>query len=114
MPGKFITSQTYTFPKGGDGVKHGGKFKERIGSAADLAKKALDIEPLVELAGKNRVLVENHCGITEYGSERIGIKVKHGCIYVLGCGLSLLYMSEEKIVITGSVRGVQMDEMRCK
>ncbi len=40
--------------------------------------------PLTEIAGDRRVLIENHLGITEYGPEKIQVRVRFGAICVQG------------------------------
>ena len=68
--------------------------------------------PLVEIVGKNRVLIENHNGISEYGCNNICIKAKDGCICINGKDLSLEVISKERVVITGRLEsiGLQGDE----
>lgn len=94
-------------------MKAKASIKERIVRAGDTAKNTVSPQPLVELAGNRRVLIEHHCGITEYGTEKITVKVKSGSICIVGSNLSLMYMSDEKIVITGIVYEIRLDERRC-
>ena len=61
------------------------------------------ILPIVELAGSRRVLVENHLGVTEYSTEKIGIKMKYGELNVCGCKLQLEHMTRVKLIITGQI-----------
>ena len=65
-------------------------------------------QPLVEITGCNRVLNENHCGIREYHSEKIGIAVKFGCIEVCGCNLELSQMTKEQLIISGQIHTVAL------
>lgn len=82
---------------------------QRITEAADLHGEVLPGVPLVELAGENRVLIECHCGVTEYSSERICVKVKYGYVIVCGCGLELAIMTRERLVISGRIDGIQLN-----
>lgn len=93
-------------------MKAKASIKEQIVRTANTAKNAVAIQPLVELVGNRRVLIEHHCGITEYGSEKIAVKVKCGSICVVGCNLTLMHMSDEKIVITGTVLDIHLEEKR--
>lgn len=70
---------------------------------ADLAAQPLPGRPIVEIAGDNRVLIENHFGVKEYGTQHITVKVKYGCICVSGCGLELQRMTKEQLVIRGRI-----------
>lgn len=65
-------------------------------------------QPIVEIAGSQRVLIENHLGVLGYSRERILVKVKFGCIHVCGCGLELLRMTREQLVIRGRIDGVTL------
>lgn len=62
--------------------------------------------PLVEIAGKDRVLIENHYGICEYGCDKICVKIKDGLICINGKDLSLSLISKERVVITGRLESV--------
>ena len=76
-----------------------------------LPEKAIDpdlfpIVPIVELAGSHRVLVENHLGVIQYSTEKIGIKMKYGEIQICGCGLTLEHMTRVKLIVTGRIDGI--------
>ena len=63
--------------------------------------------PIVELAGRNRLLIENHQGVLGYSLEEIRVKVQYGCVCITGCDLRLMQMSKERLVICGRVDTVQ-------
>lgn len=65
--------------------------------------------PIVELAGDNRVLIENHRGIVQYTGERIGVRVKYGLLLVCGCRLHLACMTRERLVISGRIDGIHLE-----
>ena len=83
-------------------------FLERLAEGADLPGEAMPGQPLVELAGDRRVLIENHNGVTEYGRERISVRVRYGQLVVCGCGLELARMTNEQLVIIGRIDGVTL------
>ena len=64
--------------------------------------------PLVEIMGQSRVLIENHGGVMGYSRERILVRVGYGCVSVCGCGLELLRMTREQLVIRGKIEGVSL------
>lgn len=70
--------------------------------------------PIVELAGSHRVLVENHLGVTQYSTERIGIKMKYGQLQINGCGLILEHMTKVKLVVTGRIDGICLERRERK
>ena len=88
-------------------------FMERLTKAADLQEEPIPGLPLIELAGDRRVLIENHCGVTEYGRDRIRVKVKFGQICISGQGLELAKMTKGQLVISGKINGVELMR-RCK
>lgn len=65
--------------------------------------EAIPLLPIVEIAGNQRVLVENHLGVIQYCPEQIGIRVKYGEVAVSGCSLTLRHMTRTKLVITGQI-----------
>lgn len=75
---------------------------------ADLPGESLPLQSIVELCGNNRVLVENHRGVTEYTDERIGVRVRFGTILIVGEGLKLCRMSGCQLVILGQIHGIQL------
>lgn len=81
---------------------------ERLVEEIDLPGEVMPGQPLVELAGDRRVLIENHSGVTEYGKEKICVKVRYGVLTVCGCGLELARMTKEQLVITGRIDGVTL------
>lgn len=64
--------------------------------------------PLVEIAGKKRVLVENHLGVIGYSSEKIQIRVCYGVLSVSGSGLQFAQINREQLVICGRVDCVSL------
>lgn len=65
---------------------------------------------LVEIYGKDRLLVEQHRGILSYGTERIRIGATYGVLAVEGTDLRICCMSRAQLVVRGTVRGLRMEE----
>ena len=76
---------------------------DRIVEQADLPGEALPGQAIVELVGGRRVLVEKHCGITEYSCDKICVRVGYGLLCICGCGLELTRMTKESLVISGTI-----------
>lgn len=89
-------------------MRQGKSWLERITDGADLPGMAMPGVPLVELAGDRRVLIENHGGVTEYGSCRIQVRVRYGQIAVCGENLQLARMTREQLVISGRIDAVTL------
>ena len=76
---------------------------ERLADGADLAAEPMPGQPIVEIAGDRRVLIENHYGVKEYSREKIAVKVKYGFVCICGCNLELIRMTKEQLVISGRI-----------
>ena len=63
---------------------------------------------LLEIAGLQRVLIENHCGIITYDCADIRIRTEYGYICVIGNNLNLANISRERLVITGEIEGLRL------
>lgn len=81
---------------------------ERLADGADLAAEPLPGQPIVEIAGDRRVLIENHYGVKEYSREKIAVKVKYGFVCICGCNLELIRMTKEQLVISGRIDTVSL------
>ena len=84
-------------------------FMERVAMAADLPDEPIPGVPLVEIAGDRRVLIEHHCGVTQYGRCRISVQVKYGSVVVIGTQLELTRMTLQQLIITGKIECVQLE-----
>lgn len=81
-------------------------FLRRVVQEADTT--LLPGQCLVELAGQQRVLIENHQGVRGYSRECILVKVNFGFVRVWGSCLELAKMTREQLVILGSIEGVRL------
>lgn len=83
-------------------------FLERLTDEADMHMESIPGQPIIEIAGDRRVLIENHLGVKAYGREKIMIKVRFGAVCVCGCGLELVRMTREQLVIRGKIDAVTL------
>lgn len=81
---------------------------QRFAEHADLEEEAMPGQTIVELAGDNRVLIENHFGVKGYSREKIVVKVKFGFVHVCGGCLELTRMTKEQLVIRGRIDQVAL------
>lgn len=81
---------------------------ERLAESTDLQGEAFPGQPLLELYGERRVLIEHHNGVTEYGRERIRVRVKYGDLCVCGGCLELARMTAQQLVITGRIDSITL------
>lgn len=81
---------------------------ELLADRAELESEPMPAQPIVEVAGENRVLIENHRGVSAYCSERVMVNVAFGTVCVCGCGLQLIRMTREQLVIRGRIDSVSL------
>ena len=74
----------------------------------DVLHEAFPGIPIAEIAGDRRVLVENHFGVSEYDTQRIGIRVKYGWLYICGRNLTLASMNKQQLVVSGHIDSVSL------
>jgi len=86
---------------------------EHMMEQTPLGPETLPGQPIVEIAGDKRVLIENHLGVAAYGAERILVNVKYGAVCICGFGLELLHMTREQLVIHGRIHSVSLQRRRC-
>jgi sporulation protein YqfC len=94
-------------------MKRGQHFLENMAERIDLPGETFPGQPLVEIAGDRRVLIENHLGVIQYSRERICAKVTYGEICICGSGLELAQMTKHHLVISGIIHQVSLMR-RCK
>lgn len=83
-------------------------MKLDIWDRLDLPGEQLPGQVLVEILGKNRVLIEHHRGVREYSPERIGVNVKYGVVQIIGSCLQLRCMTDQQLVITGCIDSIEL------
>ncbi len=82
---------------------------ESAARLADLQTEAVPGVPIIEICGRQRVLIEHHLGVTDYGDKNISITIRRGKITVTGTCLSLCRMTKQTVIITGNIRSVHLD-----
>lgn len=75
---------------------------------ANLPGESLPNQPLLELIGDHRVLLENHRGVVCYGNCEIKVRVGYGIVSVQGIGLQLAHMTRQQLIISGRIDGVSI------
>ncbi|MBE6934659.1 MAG: hypothetical protein E7462_06410 [Ruminococcaceae bacterium] len=86
------------------------KLFHRLTLAADLPDEPIPGCPLVEIIGQERVLIENHLGVKEYGDDFVRVGVKFGFVCVVGRHLELARMTKEQLIISGYIESVQLNK----
>ena len=89
-------------------MSKGRSFLYRLTDAAQLHDEAIPRLPLVEIMNDQRVLIENHQGVVEYGANQISVRVKFGAVTVCGCNLELARMMKGQLIVTGRIDSVHL------
>ena len=89
-------------------MKQKGKWRQQLSASLTMDSESQPLQPILELCGERRVLIENHCGVQEYGTERISVGVRYGRIEIIGRGLRLCRMQGAQLVIIGGIDGINL------
>lgn len=86
----------------------GRNWADKIGAVTDLQDECIPGLPLIEIVGNVRVLIEHHCGVTEYGKQRIIVQTKDNLAAVEGDNLELTKMTSDQLIISGTIHSVAL------
>lgn len=89
-------------------MRNSGSWMRRLAEGMDMAGESVPGQPLVEICGERRVLIENHRGVSRYCTDQICVRVAYGEVAVLGRGLELARMTREQLVICGCIDGISL------
>ena len=84
------------------------QWMRQIADRAELSEEAMPAQPVVELLGEGRVLIEGHKGVSAYSDREIDVKTRLGIVRISGCNLKLTNMSTYRLVISGSISCVYL------
>lgn len=84
------------------------KLWNRLADSADLSDEAMPGQMIVEVTGAHRILIENHCGVNQYESNRIVVNGKKGDLVICGQDLVLTKMSKESLIIKGCIQQISL------
>ena len=86
-----------------------GDYMNNWSVRAGIPAEAAPGQTVTELFGNCRVMIENHRGILALDTETIDVKISCGCLRVLGSCLTVAFMSDRQLVITGKIFGVTVN-----
>ena len=87
--------------------------KERGGvldSVAELFDLPADVVaglPRLEMVGSRQLYLEHHTGLLSYSDTRIDANTSAGVLRITGARLTLLAMTPEELLITGTITAVE-------
>ena len=86
---------------------------DRLAEGVDLPGEPIPGQPVAELLGDRRILIEHHKGVSQYGQDKITVRVRYGSLVICGSGLELGSMTKEQLVITGRIDGIMVCRGKC-
>ena len=89
------------------------KFVQQLVESVDLQDEAIPGQPLIEISGQSRVLIEHHKGVIRYTNEAIGVRVKYGSVLICGKDLTLMKMTKQQLIISGIIESVELLKGGC-
>ena len=89
-------------------MRNGQYIWERIAGQPAHGTESAVYQPIIEVAGDRRVLIENHLGVITYGKEKIVVKMRYGSVSTCGCSLEIAHMTKEQLTIFGHIHSVAL------
>ena len=80
---------------------------ESLADRLDLPQDALLGSGKLTVAAGRQVFIENHCGILEYGTERICVAFDRGRVVINGA--ELVAMSGRELIIKGRLHSLEWE-----
>lgn len=85
------------------------KLADDLAEKFELPEEALLGAAKLTVTAGHRALVENHCGIIEYGDERIVISTGRGRLSVAGQDMRIIAMNKSELLISGGISTVEWE-----
>ena len=83
------------------------KLKEKISKAIDAPREIFLGESKVSIFEDREILIENYQTMLEYDDCFVRVKLKHKDIAITGKNFVLDEMTDECVIIRGSVQGIE-------
>ena len=84
------------------------KLFEKIADNMDLPGEPMPGSSILEILGRNRLLVEDHGGILHYSPEKIIVRLSYGAAEIRGTNLEISKMSLHRLIIAGELTDLSL------
>ncbi len=81
-------------------------MREKLAQKFDLPADIAANQPRMTIIGYRELVIYNHKGITEYGSDKISIATAGATVHITGVDLTVKAMTGENISVTGQLMGI--------
>lgn len=82
---------------------------EDLAERLDLPNEALSGAVKLTAVGDRRLLIENHRGLLEYGSEQIRVSTGRGQIVLRGSELRMSAMNQTELLVSGRLQSLEWE-----
>lgn len=89
-------------------MKRAQKLLAAASSKMDVPGEIMAGLPKLELTGFSQLSIEHHKGVLEYSPETVSVDVGIGSVRITGSGLSISLMNHGYVVVTGTLRNVEL------
>ena len=83
------------------------KTANRVSDFLEIPRDVLVTLPRVTVVGDGEIKIDGFLGISEYETNRVGIRTKTGVVLLLGDSFEIVAISEEGILIRGEIKTVE-------
>lgn len=84
-------------------MKAYGKLWRKLPELLEIPDQTMPGEPIIEVYGDNRVLIEGRCAVTRYDSAQIQLRNACGTVCIYGCNLCMAELSCSRMIIKGNI-----------
>ncbi|MCX7903785.1 MAG: sporulation protein YqfC [Caloramator sp.] len=81
--------------------------KQRFSDAFDIPEEIVLDVPAIKIVSNNKIIIENHKGIIEYGKTNVRINSKIGIVALKGDNFVIKYITQEEILLEGEIELVE-------
>ncbi len=78
----------------------------------ELPGESFPWQTVTELIDDNRVLIENHRGVTAYSCDKILVRLPGGRLCITGNDLCIACMTRQRLIIKGIISGITICKER--
>jgi sporulation protein YqfC len=89
-------------------------IRKRLADALELQHDVALNLPVLHLTGSERLLMENHRGLLEYGRGKIRIASTAGVVEIEGQDLAIKSVGRDEVLVTGNIGNIVINRSAVK
>jgi sporulation protein YqfC len=89
-------------------------IRKRLADALELQHDVALNLPVLHVTGSDRLLMENHRGLLEFGRGKIRIASTAGTVEITGEGLDIKSVGREDVLVTGNIASIIINRSAVK